>query len=312
MSTTLIQINHLNKQFDDVTAISDLSINIVSGGVLGLLGPKGAGKTTLVKLICGLEQPSGGEIQYFFSNDGNNGIKKYIGYCPEENILWPQLSCYEQLVFTGKMYDLNKRTAHERAEYYLAQLGLSDKRNQKANHLSRGMKRRLNIALALMNDPEIVILDEPLTGLDAQNTILIREFIKNLSLHKTIIFCTQDMDEADKLCERIAIMDHGSILLINSPAKLKNSVGGGDILQLSMAGDVSNVYDQLVKLLPGDVYVSFASNNKISIRSKDLVNYIPQISELVKREHGKILNMELRSNTLEDVFIQLTGRSLRN
>lgn len=225
----LIKIERLTKRFGELTAVDEISFDINRNEVFGLLGPNGAGKTTLISMICGLLPASGGEI--VFTDTNGKDKKSMIGYCPQENIYYPKLTCLEQLIFMGQMYGIPSDTAKTRAFELLNLLGLSDKTHVLARKLSGGMKRRLNICLALVHDPEILILDEPEAGLDPQSRILVRDFIKAYSNKKTVILTTHNMDEADRLSDRIAIIDYGKLLLLDTPDKLKQKVSENATLE---------------------------------------------------------------------------------
>jgi len=225
----LIKIEGLTKRFGELTAVDEISFVINRNEVFGLLGPNGAGKTTIISMICGLLPASGGEIN--FTDTSGRDKKSMIGYCPQENIFYPKLTCLEQLIFMGQMYGIPTDVAKTRAIELLNLLGLSDKTHVLARKLSGGMKRRLNICLALVHDPEILILDEPEAGLDPQSRILVRDFIKAYSNKKTVILTTHNMDEADRLSDRVAIIDYGKLLLLNSPDQLKRTVSDNATLE---------------------------------------------------------------------------------
>jgi len=225
----MIKIEGLKKRFGEFTAVDGLNFDIFRNEIFGLLGPNGAGKTTTISMICGLLPPSEGKIT--FDNHQGKDNKSILGYCPQDNIFYPKLTCLEQLQFMGQMYGLSSKTVKSRALELLNLLGLEDKTNIRANNLSGGMKRRLNICLALIHNPEVLILDEPEAGLDPQSRILVRDFIKAFGKEKSIVLTTHNMDEADRLADRIAIIDHGKLLLLDTPQNLKRTVGEGDILE---------------------------------------------------------------------------------
>jgi len=174
---TAIKLEGLTRRFGDLTAVDDMSLDIFRNEIFGLLGPNGAGKTTTISMICGLLPPSAGTIAF----GGQRGVDRRaeIGYCPQENIFYPKLTCREQLIFIGQMYGLAAPKLKARAGELLDQFGLKEKTNVRAASLSGGMKRRLNICLALIHDPEILVLDEPEAGLDPQSRIMVRDFIKS-------------------------------------------------------------------------------------------------------------------------------------
>jgi len=304
----VIKITGLRKKYRGLIAVDDISFDIRKGEIFGLLGPNGAGKTTTISMICGLLSADGGSVE--FNSKRITGSKTMIGYCPQENIYFPKLTCHEQLVFMGSQYELENKVYRKRSEELLEMLGLSGKKNVIARKLSGGMKRRLNIALALIHDPSILILDEPEAGLDPQSRVLVRGIIKAFAREKTIILTSHNMDEVDRLADRVAIMDKGRIMVIDTPQNLKNSVGEGDILEieLSLAGE-----DSSKKLLEriGNEYSTIIKDNILIIKAVNLVSRIHEITELIKNSGFEIKEMKLRENTLEDVFIHLTGKMLR-
>ena len=204
----MITISHLRKNFGNLVAVDDLSLTINQGEILGLLGPNGAGKTTTIRMLCALLESDGGEIQWGSSAD----LSELVGFCPQENLYWPRLTCLEQLIFLGKMHGMSTVGAHDRALELLKMLGLSGKADVYASKLSGGMQRRLNIALALIHDPPVLILDEPEAGLDPQSRILVRDLIRSLASQKTVIITTHNMDEAERLSDRVAIIDRKSVV----------------------------------------------------------------------------------------------------
>lgn len=218
-----IQIQDLTKRFDRITAVDRINLTIKPGEIIGFLGPNGAGKTTTIRMVCGLLKPDEGTI--LFNGQSLQEVpagRTLIGLCPQENIHWQRLTCMEQLIFMAQMYDQKLRTARERANRLLAELGIERQAKKQARKLSGGMQRRLNIALALIHDPQILILDEPEAGLDPQSRVRMREFIKGLSGNRTIILTTHNMDEADRLSDRVAIIDEGKILKLGAPLELKS------------------------------------------------------------------------------------------
>jgi ABC-2 type transport system ATP-binding protein len=263
-------------------------------------------------MICGLLKPSAGEV-HIYDQPWKKApeLRKRIGYAPQENVFWPKLSCLEQLTFSGRLYDLSASRAKINSKNILEKLGLEEKSNALASTLSGGMKRRLSLALALVHDPEILILDEPEAGLDPQSRLLVREYIRGLSSHKTIILSTHNMDEADRLSDRIAIMDSGELLMTDTPENLKHTIGKGDILEVETelinAADLEGIKSKITSLGIG-VRVH---EGKLLVQGMDMIGKIPEISRIILQTNGKILKMTLRENSLEDVFIHLTGRRLR-
>lgn len=304
-----LQVQSLTKQFDKLTAVDNISFEIYKNEIFGLLGPNGAGKTTAINMICGLLPPSKGSVN-FIGFPGKDS-KSLIGYCPQENIFYPKLTCFEQLTFIGRMYGMTTKSVKERSEKLLALLGLTAKADTWASKLSGGMKRRLNICLALIHEPEILILDEPEAGLDPQSRILVRDFIKSFGRDKTIILTTHNMDEADRLADRIAVIDHGQLLLLDTPKNLKKTVGEGDNLELLF----ENCDETAIKLFSEKIaglsfHIKINSNSAI-IKHPNIIEHLSVIKSIAETSGIVISELKLRENTLEDVFIHLTGRSLR-
>ena len=310
----VVKVSNLTKTFGALTAVDNLSFDVYHGEIFGFLGPNGAGKTTSINMICGLSEPTSGEILFpACPNTGKHKRKNkiHIGICPQENIFWPQLTCREQLVFVGEMYGLRGKTAMSRAMELLEWMGLTEKADVLAGKLSGGMKRRLNICLALVHDPGILILDEPEAGLDPQSRVLVRNFIKSLATKKTIILTTHNMDEADRLADRVAIIDYGKLLLLDTPHNLKKSIGPGDVMEITLDETRQEPLDQLIAELRSICPQVDANGSVLVVKAKNLLEAVPEITARIK-EHGfKINEMTMRENTLEDVFIHLTGRKLR-
>jgi len=308
----VISVKNLKKRFGDFTAVNDISFDIYKGEIFGFLGPNGAGKTTTINMVCGLSPTTEGEVLINGKKiKDQSDIKTNIGICPQENIHWQKLTCKEQLKFMGKMYGLNGNKVNERAAELLELMGLTEKSNVYASKLSGGMKRRLNICLALIHDPEILVLDEPEAGLDPQSRILVRDFIKSLAKEKTIILTTHNMDEADRLSDRVAIIDHGKLLLLDSPENLKKSIGEGDVLEINLESNSENKISELKSGLNNLYDHVIITDSTLTIKSKNLIASISKISKIIEQHGYTVKAMTMRENTLEDVFIHLTGRRLR-
>jgi ABC-2 type transport system ATP-binding protein len=307
-----LQLQGLTKRYGDLVAVDDLTLQIRKGEIFGFLGPNGAGKTTTINMMVGLLSPTSGAV-LINGQDRTQAPKRSIGICPQDLVLWEELTCTENLIVMGDMYDLPRAVTKERVRSLLAALTLSDKANARVSQLSGGMKRRLNIALAVIHDPDIVVLDEPSTGLDPQSRLLLWDFVRSLKNKegKTIILTTHVMQEADALSDRIAIIDHGKLLQFDTPANLKKKIGSGDIIEMQLTEQEKNeaVIEDL-KSVNGILEINDASG-KITIRALNAVNLLPEIIERVDAIRTRVADISIRENTLEDVFIYLTGRRLR-
>jgi len=306
----ILQLKNLSKSYGEVIAVKDLNLDIFAGEIFGLLGPNGAGKTTTINLVSGFLKPDRGEVllggKPVLGSGGD--YRTRIGICPQENIHWKKLTSSEQLHFLGEMYGLKPALIRKRTSELLESLDLTEVGNRLAGTLSGGMQRRLNIALALIHDPDILIFDEPEAGLDPRSRISIREYIRSLAREKTIILTTHNMDEADRLADRLAIIDHGELLTLNTPEALKGTVGEGDVLEITLINHFAGIGAEDLNF--GNRVQTTLVDDQLHIRALDLPNLLPGI--LVRMEELGLTtgDIRLRKNTLEDVFIQLTGRRL--
>ena len=312
-SDVVLSVKGLQKSYGDLVAVKDLSLDVHRGEVFGFLGPNGAGKTTTIKMICGLLKSDAGEILIDNNSlkDHYRECKRKLGLCPENLVIWESLTCLEQLVFIGRQYDISGEAAKKKALELLEILGLIDKRNTLAKELSSGMKRRLNIALALVHNPEILILDEPQAGLDPQSRILVRDYIRSLSKRITVILTTHDMDEVDKLADRVGIIDNGQMLVLDSPEGLKSRIGAGDILEIKITAGQDDKLGNLRAGFPKSLRDFSYQDETLRLVNVDTLDVLPLVLETFQHTQIQILDITVRKKTLEDVFIDLTGRRLR-
>ena len=312
-SEFVLSVEGLRKRYGNVSAVDHISFSVRKGEVFGLLGPNGAGKTTIIKMLCGIVKADSGNIVFDGTSMSENydQIKSQIGLCPQDIIIWEQLTCLEQLKFIGMSYGLSSRVAEERSHHLLDAFGLIGKKNKLAGTLSGGMQRRLNIALALVHDPKLVILDEPQAGLDPQSRILVRDFIRQLAKQKTVILTTHDMDEADRLSDRVAIIDHGKLLMADTPEKLKEKSGMGDVLQVRVSGVSGGEEKRLLNAIPMSFTEKKYSDGILLLGASNLIDLIPTVNKTLEDLNISIVDMTIRKRTLEDAFISMTGRGLR-
>jgi ABC-2 type transport system ATP-binding protein len=314
MIETVLQIAGLSKRFGNIAAVKNLTLEIRAGEIFGFLGPNGAGKTTSINMICGLIAPDAGDVLLRGKSiRGDGSAARRVGVCPQEIILWERLTCFEQLQFIGEMYGLSGGEAARRADRLLTEMNLAEKRNAQARTLSGGLQRRLNLIMALVHDPEIVILDEPEAGLDPQSRILVRRFIQSLARRRTVILTTHNMDEADRIADRIAIIDRGELLRTGTPGELKRTIGEGDVVEIRLAGDPAQINSALSAVKQTDPQADVRlEEDLLSVRMLDAVGRLPELMESIRRSGARAAEMRIRENTLEDVFLQLTGRRLRD
>ncbi|MCT8137993.1 ABC transporter ATP-binding protein [Anaerobacillus sp. CMMVII] len=310
----MLQVENLTKTFKNVNAVTEISFELQEGEILGFLGPNGAGKSTTISMISTLLKPTSGDILL----DGNSILKnpqplrKVLGVVPQEIALYPDLSGYENLIFFGKMYGLKKAELKNRVKEILEVIGLADRAHEKLQTYSGGMKRRINIGVALLHKPRILIMDEPTVGIDPQSRNHILTTVKELnSKGMTILYTSHYMEEVELLCDRIYIMDHGSIIASGTKQQLKELITEANTLNLTVEITTEGFTEALKShpkikavITEGKVYTIALKNYETSIL-KDLIS-------LAEENQTKIESMQLKTPSLEDVFLQLTGRGLRN
>ena len=304
--------NNLTKIFNDLTAVDHVSFSVKKGEIFGFLGPNGAGKTTTIKMLTTLLYPTEGTAyisDYSIIKDRDK-VRQNIGIVFQEPALDTELTGKENLDFHARMYALDKEKRRERIHEVLKLVDLEDKKDVLVKNYSGGMRRRLEIARGLMHYPTVLFLDEPTLGLDAQTRRAIWEYIKKMNRDEntTIFLTTHYMDEADYLCDRVGIIDHGKILVIDSITKLKNSVGN-DVITLSCS-NIQKLKEKLTEY-------SWIKNIKIHDMSMTLgvekgEEKIPIIIEIAQKSKVKIRAISVRKPTLDDVFFYFTGRTIRD
>ena len=300
----LVEAENLTKTFDDLVAVNGINFKILKGESFGFLGPNGAGKTTTMKMINGVSPPTAGNLTVAGIDVCKNGreIKSMIGVAPQEDNLDPDFTVFQNLTVYARYFDIPTEEAKKRAEELLRFVQLEEKRDVIINYLSAGMKRRLILARALLNEPQILILDEPTTGLDPQARHLIWDKIRSLQKQGvTVILTTHYMDEASQLCDRIIIMDHGKIIEEGKPIDLVRKHAGEEVLELAYSEEVM----KLLKQSFGNARIEVVGD-KIHVFTSH-----PRgaFSQMLKAASFK--GAVIRDANLEDVFLKLTGRRLR-
>jgi ABC-2 type transport system ATP-binding protein len=303
------------KQSPEVKAVDGISFEIPRGEFFGLLGPNGAGKTTTIGVLTTRVLPSGGRalIDGIDVRQNPVAVKRRIGVCPQVNNLDRSLTGRENLVFHAEYFGIPKRVREERAQELLERFQLAERADEKPTVYSGGMAQRLKIARALMHDPAILFLDEPTTGLDPQARRAIWDLLRELnSKGQTIFLTTHYMDEADQLCQRIAIMDKGKVLQMGTPAALKSEVPGGYLIELhfqSADGSVGSLVSALPKL-PGVVEVK-TQNNTIRVYADKAEGLLVSAMRVAGDSGVVVTDAHVSEPSLENLFLHLTGRSLR-
>ena len=313
--TPVMSVASLSKRYGRFLAVDGVSFDVNPGEILGFLGPNGAGKTTTVKMLSGLLTPDSGTISIMGREVSGNKdpLLHSVGLSPQELVIWQTLTCMEQLVFLGVMYGLSSREARKKGEALLEDLGLTEKRSSLASALSGGMQRRLNIALALIHGPRILILDEPQAGLDPQSRILVREYILRIkkNAETAVIITTHDMEEAEKLSDRICIIDHGKRLVLDTVEKVKEAAGGAGNCRLAVEGMPTEELRNLLESRFPDTGGWTAAGPSVAFDANPSGSLLCGITALLAEKSLSIRSLNFSQTTLEDVFIHLTGRELR-
>jgi ABC-2 type transport system ATP-binding protein len=312
----VITTEHLTKVFDgrggQIRAVDDLNLQVNTGEIFGLLGPNGAGKTTTVGMLTTRVVPTSG----LAAVGGIDVVarpahaKQVIGVVPQTNTLDRSLDVAENLFFHGRYFGMSARDAHRRTAELLEQFRLADRRRANVAELSGGMAQRLMVARAIMHDPAVLFLDEPTSGLDPQSRLALWDVIGELhGRGQTIVLTTHYMEEADQLCERVAIIDHGRLLALDTPAALKRTVGTDTEVRIQADGDLAALIRDLEQM-PGIVRAQIVEGSVCAYVGADGPT-LPEIITRADRAGFTVRDVTMTETTLETVFINLTGRDLR-
>lgn len=308
-----IKVRELVKKFNGFTAVDSLSFDVPYGELFGLLGPNGAGKTTTINILSTLLKPTSGyaEVAGFDIRNRKDEVRKSIGIVFQDPTLDTKLTGKENLLFHAMLYGIEKEEAEKRIKEVLELVELQDKANTLVEKYSGGMKRRLEIARGLIHRPKVLFLDEPTLGLDAQTRRRIWDYIKNLNkeIGITMILTTHYMEEADYLCDRIAIIDRGKIVAIDNPDNLKNMVGG-DVVSIEIEGDTKNYLEKLKELKW--IKSLMVQNGILRMTLEMGERKIPSLINLAEKSGVRVNSVNLRKPSLEDVFLFFTGREMRD
>jgi ABC-2 type transport system ATP-binding protein len=297
----------------EIRAVDGIDLDVEQGEFFGLLGPNGAGKSTTIGMLTTRVIPTEGQA-YITGIDvvaDPATAKRYIGVVPQTNTLDRQLSVMENLEFHGRYFGMSRREAAQRAEELLEQFKLSDRRDAAVPELSGGMAQRLMVARALVHRPAILFLDEPTSGIDPQTRLALWEILREL--HKagqTILLTTHYMEEADALCDRLAIIDHGKVLALGTPEELKKSLGADTVLTLSFEEDPGALVGKIEKLKAVD-HVEAADDTTIRVYAAEADGLLADMVTLATKSKVRVTDASSQPPTLEAVFLALTGRDLR-
>ncbi|MEM2240298.1 MAG: ATP-binding cassette domain-containing protein [Candidatus Bathyarchaeia archaeon] len=299
-----IEARGLTKQYGEFTAVNGLNLKVFDGEFFGLLGPNGAGKTTTVRMLTGLIKPTKGEALIMGANimERPLDIKRIIGVVPEVSNIYVEMTAWENLMFAAELYDVPRGEAVERAKMLLEVFGLYDRRHDKSANFSKGMRRRLAIAMALIHNPKVLFLDEPTSGLDVQSTRNIREVVRRLNRDGVTVFMTTHfIDEADNLCNRVGIINKGQLVTLDTPEKLKQSIGGR--LSVEIAFQPTPSLEEL-REISSDIV---KTGDKFIIHTENPSTTLSGLVKLANTKEWRIVSVRTLTPSLEDVFVKLTG-----
>jgi len=304
---TVIKTQSLTKHYGDVLAVDQVSIEIYRGEFFGFLGPNGAGKTTTINMLTGVTKPTSGTA-FILNHDVIEDpvrAKEHIGVVPDVSGVYDEMTAWDNINFSAKLHGVPREKRVSRAKELLELFGLYDRRNHRVGTFSRGMKRRLMIAAALIHEPEILFLDEPTTGLDVQSSRQIRDMMKELNRNGVTVFLTTHyIEEADQLCQRIAIIDRGKIITVDTPEKLKTMVQVEHVIEVSFdhAEEIANKLKRL-----SHVKDVVTAGDKFRLYVADPSETLPSIFHFAEKSHLKVVSINTLKPSLEDAFVKLTG-----
>jgi ABC-2 type transport system ATP-binding protein len=309
-----VEVEELTKRFGDFCAVDALSFKVAHGEVFGLLGPNGAGKSTLIRMLTTLIVPTSGHarVNGFDIAESPNDVRKSIGVIPQAMTSDMDLSAVENMTIFAKLYGLPRQKRRQVIGSLLEAVDLTQWADKPVKMFSGGMRRRLEIARGLVHEPQIFFLDEPTTGLDPVSRVAVWEMLDRLRTDRdlTIIVTTHYMDEADKLCDRIAIIDHGKLVALDSPLKLKASIPGENVLEVSFSS-VPEGWEDKLRALP-DVAGVKTEDRVFRISSNNGPRTTVALIDAARDANVAVVSLSVQSTTLDDVFVHYTGRGLRD
>ncbi len=308
---TILEIDNLHKSYGKFQALQGINLEIYAGEMFGLLGPNGAGKTTLLSIICGLLPASAGEVR-FLGKKLFSQFKEYrhqLGIVTQDLAIYPELSATENLRFFGRLYELSGPILEERIKETLSWVGLSETKQQRAGTFSGGMKRRLNLGIAVIHKPKLLLLDEPTTGVDPQSRNHIFERVKELNQQgMTIIYTSHYMEEVQELCTRIGILDRGKLIACDYLPSLLQLLEGS--VQFELASDINRVVQRLLTI--PELRVTGVDRQTISLSGPDISAVMIQSIRVFREMNVDLHQLRIREPNLERVFLHLTDRTLRD
>lgn len=303
-----IEVAGLTKYYGKLTAVDHISFEVKKGEIFGFLGPNGAGKTTTIRMLTGLAKPSEGTAKIFGHDIQSETVaaKKCMGIVPEISNVYDDLSAWDNMMFTGELYQVSKVEKEKRAKELLSLFGLYDRRVDKVKGFSKGMKRRVTIAMGLINNPQLLFLDEPTSGLDVQSTLMIKDVVRRLDQKGVTVFLTtHNIEEANITCDRVAIINKGRIAAIDTPEKLKETIQSVQSIEIAFEESSPEIMNELQGIpLVNEVR---KEGDKFRLYTQDPSGVLSNLLEYSKNKKVRPLSLNTLGPSLEDVFIRLTG-----
>lgn len=313
MARPLLEVSGLRRRFGDVQAVKDVSFTIPEGETYGLLGPNGAGKTTCISMVTGVLRRDAGEVRLdgvAITTSGTAG-RDAIGLVPQDLALYPDLTAKENLTFFGRLYGMHGAGLKGRIDEVLEVVGLADRAGGLARTYSGGMKRRLNIAIGLLHRPKLLILDEPTVGVDPQSRNAILESVERLSREGVaVLYTTHYMEEAERLCDRVGIIDEGVLVAEGTWRELVQSIGGEDVVRIEASGDLEAAAEA-ARALDG-VKAARVQKGELQVVTTGASRLLPRLVQVVDAQGVELTHVEVKEPDLESVFLHLTGKALRD
>jgi len=303
-----IEVNQLTKYYGEHMAVDHISFDVHQGEIFGFLGPNGAGKSTTQRMLTTLLTPTDGQIVingHDLSHD-SYPAKQQIGLVPEESNVYTELTAWDNLMFTASLYRVPRAERSGRAQELLETFGLWEKRDVKVENFSKGMRRRISIAMAIIHKPTLLFLDEPTPGLDAQSIRFIWELIRRMNAEGTTIFIsTHQIEEANQLCDRVAIISHGKIAAIDTPERLKASFRRAQSVEVALEPDGGR-HGPGLAALPG-VTTQVKVGDKWRLYTEDPAALLPRVVHYAEEHELRLISLNTLGPSLEDVFLEITG-----
>ncbi|MGM0469977.1 MAG: ABC transporter ATP-binding protein [Promethearchaeati archaeon] len=303
-----VKVSNLTKYYGSLLAVNNISFNVKQGEIFGFLGPNGAGKTTTINMLTSMLKPSSGtaELLGYDILQHATKIKNLIGVVPDESFLYKEMSAWDNIIFSAKLHNVSKTQRQHLAKKFLKDFDLFERRNSRIETFSKGMKKRVMLSTALIHEPRILFLDEPTTGLDVKSSRQIRQIIKELSSKGTTIFLTTHyIEEADILCDRIAIIKDGEIVIVESPEKLKRLTRGEQIIEISFDRFNEQIHKKLEGISSEMEVVMIDNKFRLFVQDPSLI--LNDVFNFARKSQLTITSINTLQPTLEDAFVKLTG-----